>query len=429
MIVALFLSAASSVVGLSAAIASSDEPIELVSKPAEGGKRAVRLDVPEGYSLSVAAEGLPRVRFFTPAPDGRLFVTGLHSLSDNRRGRVYVLDEANPLSGRFGKVTIWLDRLRNPNSVAFYSGDDGSHWLYLATTDELRRYRYVAGELGPSSEPEVLAKFPGYGLSYKYGGWHLTRSLAVGESDGAAALFVSVGSSCNFCEERDDEPERASVLSMPLPIGELTPFARGLRNAVGLHWFEGRLYATNMGADHLGPDRPQDHLTVVDRNGFYGWPYCYEHEGQSFPEDPRRQSFDRVVGVEAPSRWRRQPADCSEMKLAAASLPAHSAPLGLTRVPSDFADERLRDYFLVALHGPTVIDDVSKARKAGYRIVRVRPGGVPETVVGGFLSEDTIQGRPCDVLVAGGRDILFTDDHGGVVYRLSYEERTTPPAL
>jgi glucose/arabinose dehydrogenase len=390
----------------------------LVSSTTESG---VTLDVPEGYRLSVAAEGLRRVRFFTPAPDGRLFVTGLDSLSDNERGKIYVLADPDPDTGRFDQVTVWLDGLRNPNSLAFFTDAVGSAWIYVALTDELRRYRYRAGELAPSSAPETLARFPGYGLGYKYGGWHLTRSLSVGAVDGAPTLFVSVGSSCNLCEERDDEPERAAVLAMPLPEGEPRPFARGLRNAVGLHWIDGRLVATNMGADHLGPDRPQDHLYVVEDGGDYGWPYCYEHEGTVFPESPADQSYDRKLDA-AKTSWRRAPRDCSRVVRATASFPAHSSPLGFARVPDDFADEGIRGELLVALHGPTVVRDLSAARRAGYRIVRARPGSErePETFVGGFLRGETIQGRPCDVFIASDRDILFTDDHRGVVYRLTY---------
>ena len=71
------------------------------------------------------------------------------------------------------------------------------------------RYRYENGSTKPTGEPQVLATFPDYGLSYKYGGWHLTRTIAVGPNN---KIYVSVGSSCNACEEKEDV--RASVLEM-----------------------------------------------------------------------------------------------------------------------------------------------------------------------------------------------------------------------
>src|ERR1044072_7025258 len=50
------------------------------------------LNLPEGYEINVAAQGLKRVRFMTLSPDNRLFVTDMFNLSDNRRGVVYILD-------------------------------------------------------------------------------------------------------------------------------------------------------------------------------------------------------------------------------------------------------------------------------------------------------------------------------------------------
>src|SRR5205085_8732092 len=47
-----------------------------------GGKSFV-LDLPDGFAVSVAAQGLKRVRFMSESPDGRIFVTDMHDLTDN----------------------------------------------------------------------------------------------------------------------------------------------------------------------------------------------------------------------------------------------------------------------------------------------------------------------------------------------------------
>ena len=122
--------------------------------------RTFSLNLPEGFRLSVAAEGLKRVRFMSLAPDGRVFVTDMHDLTDNRRGVVYVLDRFDPARRKFLKVTPYLTRLRNPNSVAFHTDGAGRDWLYLALTDRLVRYRYVGGADAPLGEPQVLATSP-----------------------------------------------------------------------------------------------------------------------------------------------------------------------------------------------------------------------------------------------------------------------------
>ena len=67
----------------------------------------------------------------------------------------------------------------------------------------------------------MLATFPDYGLGYKYGGWHLTRTIAVG---GNGKIYVSVGSSCNACEEK--EAVRASILEMDADGKNQRHFAR-----------------------------------------------------------------------------------------------------------------------------------------------------------------------------------------------------------
>src|SRR5688572_22590465 len=145
--------------------------------------RSFDLNLPRGFAISVAAQGLKRVRFMAKSPDDRIFVTDMYNLADNNRGVVYILDEFDDISKSFKKATPYLKGLRNPNSIAFYTDAKGVNWFYLALTDHLVRYKYKAGEETPQGQPEVLASFPDYGLSYKYGGWHLTRTIAVGSND------------------------------------------------------------------------------------------------------------------------------------------------------------------------------------------------------------------------------------------------------
>ena len=203
------------------------------------------LRVPEGYELKVAAEGMDRSRFITPAPDGRVFITDMHDLTDNKKGRVYILSGWNEDSARFAKRQVYLEGLRNPNQVAFYSTATDT-FLYVATTNNLFRYPFHAGDTLPTAEPTVIDTFPNYGLNYKYGGWHLTRSLAF-QGD---KLYVSIGSSCNACIEKEDV--RATILKMDPDGRNQRIHASGLRNAVGLKWIMGDLFATDMGSDQFG---------------------------------------------------------------------------------------------------------------------------------------------------------------------------------
>jgi glucose/arabinose dehydrogenase len=350
------------------------------------------LNLPEGYAINIAAQGLKRVRFMAQSPDNRIFVTDMYNLSDNKRGVVYILDQFDPETKQFKKLTKYLSGLRNPNSVAFYKDADGIDWLYLALTDRLVRYRYEAGKNAPSGEPEVLATFPDYGLGYKYGGWHLTRTIVVGDGK----IYVAVGSSCNACEEKEEV--RAGILQMDPDGKNQHYFARGLRNAVGLRWINGKLYATNMGSDHLGDHRPADTFYTIEDGKHYGWPYCYQ-TGPRIYSDPK---FN--VGGAA--------FDCRKVPHALTAFPAHSSPLGLEYFDESNSTD-LAGSFLVALHGST-----KKRLQRGYRVVRVRESGTMEDFMTGFFELGKINGRPADVFSVGKDAFLVTDDYSGVVYYL-----------
>jgi glucose/arabinose dehydrogenase len=166
-------------------------------------------------------------------------------------------------------------------------------------------------------------------------------------------------------------------------------FARGLRNAVGLRWINGRLYATNMGSDHLGDNRPADTFYVVEGGKNYGWPYCFQVGSRIYP-DPKFNTTG--------SRF-----DCRKVPEALTPFPAHSSPLGLEYFDSNF---------LVALHGST-----KKRLRRGYRVVRVPESGGPmQDFITGFFESEKINGRPADIFNFGRNAFLLTDDYSGVVY-------------
>src|SRR5215204_392875 len=312
--------------------------------------KSFELNLPEGFEISIAAQGLKRVRFMALSPDKRIFVTDMFNLTDNRRGVVYILDQFDPTTFQFKKVTKYLTGLRNPNSVAFYTDRNGTNWFYLALTDRLLRYRYEAGKDSPSGTPEMLATFPDYGLGYKYGGWHLTRTVIAG---GNGKIYVAVGSSCNACEEKEEV--RASILEMDPDGKNPHYFARGLRNAVGLRWTRGKLYATNMGSDHLGDNRPADTFYAIEDGKHYGWPYCFQASTRVY-SDPKFNNGNF---------------DCRKVPSALTAFPAHSSPLGLEYFDSSF---------LVALHGST-----RKSLRRGYRVVRINESGAMEDFITGFF--------------------------------------------
>ncbi|MEZ5429493.1 MAG: PQQ-dependent sugar dehydrogenase [Pyrinomonadaceae bacterium] len=354
--------------------------------------KSFSLDLPADYEIIPAAEGLKRVRFFAKAPDGRIFVTDMYNLTDNTRGKVYILDDFDKRTGKFGRVTEYMSGLKNPNSIAFYRDGSGQDWFYLAETDKLTRRRFKRGETSPTDKkPETLVTFPDYGLSYKYGGWHLTRTVVIGDN---GKLYISVGSSCNSCVEKKTEESRATIMEMNPDGSDQKIFARGLRNAVGLRWMGRYLWATNQGSDHLGNSKPDETFYAVREGTDYGWPYCYQANGGVF-SDPKL----------------RRRSGCRDVPESYAYFPAHSSALGFDYFDSETSDPLIKDSFLVALHGST-----NKNIGHGYKIVIMRKGEKLEDFLTGFLRRGTVLGRPCDIFKLTPDSFLLSDDHIGVVY-------------
>jgi glucose/arabinose dehydrogenase len=361
--------------------------------------KSFNLNLPAGFDITVVAQGQRRVRFFAQAPDRRIFVTNMYNLADNKLGAVYILDGFDQRTGKITRMVPYLTNLRNPNSVGFFTDSRGAQWLYLALTDKLVRYPYKVGDMKPSGAPQTLATFPDYGLSYKYGGWHLTRTVAFGPN---GKVYVSVGSSCNACVEKEDV--RASIVEMnPDGTGQRI-YAKGLRNAVDIKWVGNRLLATNQGADHLGDDRPEETFYVIKNNADYGWPYCYQYQGKVYA-DPK---FPR-------------PSGCRNTPLAITGFPGHASALGFQyfamaadndQSPESNYDPLLQGAYLVALHGSTKV-----ALEHGYRIVRVTEQGQVKDFITGFQQNvSKINGRPCGILRTGPDAFLFTDDYSGTIY-------------
>jgi glucose/arabinose dehydrogenase len=331
----------------------------------------------------------------------------------------------------------------------------------VALTDKLVRYAYHAGDAAPASPAETLMRFPDYGLNYKYGGWHLTRTVAVGEADGAPRIFVSVGSSCNYCQER--EVARASILSMDPDGKHARIIAQGMRNAVDLRYFSdvdgGALFASNMGADHLGEQRPDDTFfkvdTTPDQPVNFGWPACHFESGKAVldaaplpsMEDPVMKAhtdrpspeaegsvYGRQRGVAAagtnlaaggghaavpdPNAELGQPPaplkNCANVPAPYTWFLAHSSPLGLQHFPAE--DPHLGGAFLVALHGAS-----HPHIGTGYRVVRfTAEDRKPRDFITGFLTFDhgkpVVHGRPCGIFRIGPDAFLLSDDYLGLVY-------------
>ncbi|MGE5125600.1 MAG: PQQ-dependent sugar dehydrogenase [Betaproteobacteria bacterium] len=342
-----------------------------------------RLRPPAGARLTRYAERLPNARFLRFTPAGDLLVTS------PREGKVVRLAPDRDGDGRSDGRQDVLSGLDRPHGLDLHEG-----WLYVAETGAVGRVRFDP-RTGASSGPfERLVK------DIPAGGGHWTRTLRFG-ADGW--MYVSIGSSCNVCAEKD--PRRAAMVRYhPDGTGEEI-YATGLRNAVGFDWrpADGELYATDNGRDLLGDDFPPCELDRIVAGGFYGWPIA---NGDRVPDpDFGKGQLARIAGSIPPVHGFR----------------AHNAPLGITFLRSPATPEAYRGAALVALHGSW-----NRTRKDGYKVVSLhwQPDGriVERDFLTGFLgaTDDDVIGRPVDVAEGPDGAVYVSDDYAGSIYRIAW---------
>jgi len=368
-------------------------PIELVSKTVTfEDKSEATFRIAEGFEIAIAAEKLGKARFMAMSPDGRLFVADLVNQNLSHDGRVIILDDFNPETKKFETKTTYLSGLRGANSVAFYRDKSGKIWLYVALTDRLIRYPYKVGDNKPSGEAEVIAKFPDFQSPTAVGVvWHITRTILFHDDK----LYVSVGSGCNVCEQPEDEV-RAVILVMDPDGKNVKVHVDGIKNAVGMAFADGQLYATENGVDHLGPEDPDDLFYRIEEGKHYGWPYCYESAG--------------VKQEDKTQVWKRQPISCADIPMSLSALEPHSAPLGVAYFEK--FNKVLDKSFLIALHG-----SFQPKIGNGYQLMRVSKKGAQEVFMDDFLNEAGERvARPVDIFQKDESSFFFTDDFGGRLF-------------
>lgn len=331
-----------------------EKAANVTPKPGEN-KTSLPLTIPDGYSLSLYAEGLGNPR------DMELDSTGIVLVSLTSQGKVVALAGSE-------KITV-ADGLNRPHGLAFAGSK-----LYVAETSGVVTFDYDASTRKASNKKKIV--------DLPSGGGHFTRSIAIK----GGKLYVSTGSSCNVCIESDKR--RAAIWQSNLDGGDFRPFATGLRNSVFMtfHPGTGEMWATEMGRDNLGDDNPPDEVNIVREGQFYGWPYCWGDGSKDKDTNGGGSKYD-----------------CSKSTNPAFKLQAHSAPLGLA-----FLDKDL----LIAYHGSW-----NRSVPTGYKVVRVRNGNIEDFVSGWLRPDGSVLGRPADVLVKG-REIYISDDKAGAVYLL-----------
>jgi glucose/arabinose dehydrogenase len=339
------------------------------------------IKLPPGFEINLYATGVDGARAMALGDGGTVFV------GTYKTGKVYAV--APPCNGQPARVTVIAQELQDPHGVAYRDGA-----LYVAERSRILRFDTIEQNLERPPPPVIVYdQLPRYAH-------HGLRTIHFGP-DGM--LYVPIGAPCNICLP---EVDRYAVLTrLDLASGKQHVFARGIRNTVGYDWHPEtqELWFTDNGRDLLGNETPPDELNYAPRPGMhFGYPYC--HAGEL--SDPE-------FGLRHP---------CTEFIPPVQKLGPHVAALGMRFYTGDQFPPEYRRRIFIAEHGSW-----NRSPKSGYRITMVTlRDSEPtkyESFAEGWLSGNSVWGRPVDVLVGTDGSLLVSDDKNGVLYRIAYRGR------
>jgi glucose/arabinose dehydrogenase len=348
-------------------------------------ERIAQLQAPAGFTVTVFAQDLGNVRMMAQGADGTIYVTR------RNQGDVLALRDEDG-DGQAEDPILVVAGLEGVHGIIVRENQ-----IYLATPTTV----YV-GDLaadGTVADLRTLVE------NLPEGGQHGNRTLAFGPDD---LLYISVGSSCNACNETN--PEHATILQVQADGSSRRIFAQGLRNTIGFGWHPetGEMWGMDHGSDWRGDNQPPEELNLLQQGSDYGWPFCYG-----------AQQVDPYIPTNP--RGRTKAEHCAQSVAPVLTYQAHSAPIGMVFYTGDqFPAEYQNDAF-VAMRGSW-----NRRQAVGYKVVRIDfADGQPtqvEDFVSGFLLENGQAhfGRPAGLLVTDDGSLLLAEDTNGVIYRIRY---------
>jgi glucose/arabinose dehydrogenase len=385
--------------------------------PVVGWPAGVMPVAPDGFRVSLYADGLQHPRWLHVLPNGDVLVAEANNPGTARDSALppEALAERVAAGNRgpsADRITLFRDTtgdglpdvravfatgLNRPFGMALI-GDA----FYVANTDAVVRFRYAADALAVGGAPDVILRLPAGGYNN-----HWTRNL-IARPDGSK-LYVTVGSATDAALEglTADDTLRAAILELAPDGSGARVYASGLRNPNGMDWAPGTgaLWAAVNERDGLGEDVPPDYVTSVQDGGFYGWPYAWF--GRHV--DPRHRDArpDLVARSLAPDY----------------ATGAHTATMSIHFYRGRTFPSRFHGGAFIAQRGSW-----NRSVLSGYQVLFLpfangEPSGDAEPFLTGFIAADSagVHGRPVAVAVANDGSLLVTDDASDRVWRVSAE--------
>ena len=343
-----------------------------------------KLKLPAGSHIAKFAEGLESPRVIVISPAGNIYV------SSRDAGTITMLSP----DGTAKKQVVALEDV---HGMVIHDGT-----MYYVTIKEVYSAPIQAdGTLGTS---KLLIK------DLPDAGQHVDRTLAIGP-DGK--LYVSVGSTCNTCDEHNKA--QATMQRFNLDGSGQETFATGLRNTIGFAFQPGTgaLYGWDDGVDWQGDKAQREELNKLEMGKDYGWPYILgDGERNLYLTPPHKVTLDQ---------W-----DAKSTR-PVLTWAAHASGMQLIFLNGNGLPAEYNGDALASMHGSWGANPPS-----GYEVVRIHfEGGTAKTItpfVEGFLM--TVKGgsgwarfaRPFGLAQMQDGSILLGDEQNGVLYRISYSK-------
>ncbi|HEY3636490.1 MAG TPA: sorbosone dehydrogenase family protein [Caldimonas sp.] len=386
--------------------------------PAKGWTAGDKPVAAAGLVVSAYATGLDHPRWLAVLPNGDVLVaeTNAPPKPEDAKGlrgwimlqmmqragagtpsadRITLLRGVGP-DGSAATRSVFLEHLHSPFGMALVGSD-----LYVANSDAIVRFAYVAGATHIDAAPTTVIALPAGPINH-----HWTKSV-IASIDGSK-LYATVGSNSNVGENGIAAEEgRAAIWQIDPKSGTGRVFASGLRNPNGMAWSaDGTLWTVVNERDEIGSDLVPDYLASVHDGAFYGWPYSYY--GQHVDERVQPQRPDLVAQAVVPDY----------------ALGPHTASLGLASATGAALPAPFGQGMFIGQHGSW-----NRRPHSGYKVIFVpfaggKPAGAAIDVLTGFLTGDgDAKGRPVGVAIDKTGALLVADDVGNTVWRVTAAPR------
>jgi glucose/arabinose dehydrogenase/mono/diheme cytochrome c family protein len=324
-------------------------------------------------------------------------------------------------------------------------------YLYHSSSTAVYRYKYIPGELVPSSPLEVIVH------DLPQSGAHDQKAFAFDES---GHMIVEVGSPYN--DYSDPDRQRGAKGYSPEEVAKFqetyggfwqfdanktnqtqadaTRFATGIRHSLAVVWqpVSTNFFMCMMGRDQLNTVDPADYdaLDNAERiaEEFHklkqgvnlGWPYTYW--------DPYKKT--RMLSPEYGGDNRKHD-DNPAYDKPISGFPGHWAPLQMCLYDGAQFPEKYHNGMFLAFHGSW---NRAPLPQAGYRVVFIpfdangMPTGQYENFAMGFAGGDessirNARYRPCGVAVGPDGSLYISETEKGRIWRVIYTGETNSPMV